>query len=72
MSLRPETHQRIPARAVRRARAACPKGTPAMLIGDTDEAVAALGRTAERTRLLSAEQWHATGPQTSDQVNDFD
>ncbi|MET7718246.1 IS1182 family transposase [Streptomyces sp. NPDC005407] len=34
MSLRPESHQRIPARTVRTARAACPNGTPAMLIRD--------------------------------------
>ncbi|MFE4821922.1 transposase [Streptomyces sp. NPDC056704] len=34
MSLRPESHQRIPVRMVRTARAACPNGTPAMLIGD--------------------------------------
>ncbi|MFF4543554.1 transposase [Streptomyces sp. NPDC001406] len=34
MSLRPESHQRIPVRTVRTARAACPKGTPAMLIRD--------------------------------------
>ncbi|MFD4588372.1 transposase [Streptomyces sp. NPDC058434] len=34
MSLRPENHQRIPGRTVRTARAACPRGTPAMLIRD--------------------------------------
>ncbi|MBZ9644546.1 IS1182 family transposase [Streptomyces sp. PSKA30] len=34
MSLRPENHQRIPVRTVRTARAACPNGTPAMLIRD--------------------------------------
>ncbi|MGW5251097.1 transposase, partial [Streptomyces sp. NPDC004129] len=34
MSLRPEKHQRIPVRTVRTARAACPNGTPAMLIRD--------------------------------------
>lgn len=34
VSLRPESHQRIPAWTVRTARAACPKGTPAMLIRD--------------------------------------
>lgn len=35
-------------------------------------AVAALHRLAARTRLLSPGQWQATGPTTSDQVNDFD
>ncbi|MFF7642943.1 hypothetical protein [Streptomyces canus] len=34
-------------------------------------AVAALHQIAERTRLLSAEQWQATRPQTNDQTNDF-
>ncbi|MFF4484686.1 IS1182 family transposase [Streptomyces sp. NPDC001520] len=34
MSLRPRSYQRIPARTVRTARAACPKGTPAMLVRD--------------------------------------
>ncbi|AUA17081.1 hypothetical protein GTZ89_18425 [Streptomyces sp. SID8382] len=34
MSLRPKSYQRIPARTVRTARAACPKGTPAMLVRD--------------------------------------
>jgi hypothetical protein len=34
-------------------------------------AVAALRRLAARTRLLSPEQWLATGPATSDQTNDF-
>ncbi|MFJ9713615.1 MFS transporter [Streptomyces sp. NPDC101234] len=34
VSLRPECHQRIPARTLLTARAACPKGTPAMLIRD--------------------------------------
>ncbi|MEU0680123.1 MULTISPECIES: hypothetical protein [Streptomyces] len=34
-------------------------------------AVAALHRLAERTRLMSAQQWQATGPTTVDQVNDF-
>jgi transposase len=34
VSLRPESHQRIPARTVQTARAACPKGTPPMLIRD--------------------------------------
>ncbi|MEV5776830.1 IS1182 family transposase [Streptomyces antimycoticus] len=34
MSLRPKSYQRIPAKTVRTARAACPKGTPAMLIRD--------------------------------------
>ncbi|KAB1139391.1 IS1182 family transposase [Streptomyces luteolifulvus] len=34
MSLRRESHQQIPARTVRTARAACPRGTPAMLIRD--------------------------------------
>lgn len=34
VSLRPKSHQRIPARTVRTARVACPKGTPAMLIRD--------------------------------------
>ncbi|MFF0018709.1 transposase [Streptomyces sp. NPDC005374] len=34
VSLRPESHQRIPVRTVQTARAACPKGTPAMLIRD--------------------------------------
>ncbi|MEW2487533.1 hypothetical protein [Streptomyces sp. NPDC048411] len=37
----------------------------------TDRAVAALRQIAERTRLLSAEQWQATGPRTVYQVNDF-
>nr|WP_222109932.1 IS1182 family transposase [Streptomyces cupreus] len=32
--MRPENHQRIPARTLKTARAACPKGTPAMLIRD--------------------------------------
>lgn len=34
VSLRPESHRRIPARTVQTAWAACPKGTPAMLIRD--------------------------------------
>ncbi|MBC9723845.1 hypothetical protein [Streptomyces sp. TRM68367] len=34
-------------------------------------AVAGLHRLAERTRLLSAQEWQATGPSTVDQVNDF-
>ncbi|MFI0242083.1 IS1182 family transposase [Streptomyces sp. NPDC016845] len=34
VSLRPRSVQRIPVRTVRTARAACPKGTPAMLIRD--------------------------------------
>ncbi|MFF2367378.1 hypothetical protein ACFVU0_32375 [Streptomyces sp. NPDC058122] len=34
-------------------------------------AVAALRRLAARTRLLSPEQWQATSPATSDQINDF-
>lgn len=34
MSLRPRSFQRIPVRTVRTAGAACPKGTPAMLIRD--------------------------------------
>ncbi|MEU1191360.1 hypothetical protein [Streptomyces sp. NPDC005859] len=34
-------------------------------------AVAALRRLAARARLLSPEQWQATGPTTSDQTNDF-
>lgn len=36
-----------------------------------DGAVAALRRIAERTRLLSPEQWQNTRPSTLDQVNDF-
>jgi len=32
-------------------------------------AIAARHRLAERTRLLSARQWRATHPQTTDQVN---
>lgn len=35
-------------------------------------AVAALRRLAARARLLSPGQWQATGPTTSDQINDFD
>lgn len=34
VSLRPRNFQRIPVRTLRTARAACPKGTPAMLIRD--------------------------------------
>ena len=34
-------------------------------------AIAALHRLAERTRLLSAQEWQATGPSTVAQVNDF-
>ena len=34
VSLRPGSHQRIPVRTVRPARAACPSGTPVMLIRD--------------------------------------
>jgi hypothetical protein len=34
-------------------------------------AVAALRRLAERTRLVSAQQWEATRPTTPDHVNDF-
>lgn len=34
MSLRPKSYQRIPAKTVRTARAACPKGAPAMLVRD--------------------------------------
>lgn len=34
-------------------------------------AIAALRRLAARTRLLSPEQWQATSPTTSDQINDF-
>lgn len=34
MSLRPRDYQRIPARTVHTAWAACPKGTPAMLVRD--------------------------------------
>lgn len=34
-------------------------------------AVATLHRIAERTRLLSTEQWQATRPQANDQTNDF-
>ncbi|MFJ9011659.1 hypothetical protein [Streptomyces canus] len=36
-----------------------------------ESAIAALHRIAEHTRLVSAEQWQDTGPQTIDQVNDF-
>ncbi|WUP23969.1 hypothetical protein OG860_08785 [Streptomyces sp. NBC_00267] len=36
-----------------------------------DDAVAALRRIAERTRLLSPRQWRDTRPTTLDQVNDF-
>ncbi|MFF2937080.1 transposase [Streptomyces mirabilis] len=34
MSLQPRDYQRIPARTVRTAWSACPKGTPAMLVRD--------------------------------------
>jgi hypothetical protein len=34
VSLRPRSFQRIPVRTVRTAWAACPKGTPAMLVRD--------------------------------------
>ncbi|MFI0448484.1 hypothetical protein [Actinomadura sp. 6N118] len=36
-----------------------------------DDAVAALRRVAERTRLLNEQQWRSTGPHTTDGVNDF-
>ncbi|KAB2346385.1 hypothetical protein [Actinomadura rudentiformis] len=36
-----------------------------------DDAVAALRRVAERTRLLDEQQWRSTGPHTTDGVNDF-
>ncbi|WP_162931207.1 hypothetical protein [Streptomyces sporangiiformans] len=36
-----------------------------------DGAVAVLRRLAERTRLVSAQQWEATRPTTLDQVSDF-
>jgi hypothetical protein len=34
-------------------------------------AISALRRLAERSRLLSSQQWQATGPTTVDQINDF-
>ncbi|MET8138022.1 IS1182 family transposase [Streptomyces sp. NPDC005251] len=43
VSMRPESFQRIPAETVRTARAACPKGTPVMLMRDRLDVVFADG-----------------------------
>jgi hypothetical protein len=37
----------------------------------TDDAIAALHRIAERTRLLDTQQWQTAGPRTNSGVNDF-